>query len=54
MATMGAVTVHKVKTVVLGDCAVGKTSIALRYAKGEFDPLHKHTLAGRYFSNLYG
>ena len=31
-------TVQKVKMVVLGDSGTGKTSIAVRYARGEFDP----------------
>ena len=39
-------TVQKVKMVVLGDSGSGKTSIAVRYAKGEFDPHQKQTLAG--------
>ena len=39
-------TVQKVKMVVLGDSGTGKTSIAVRYAKGEFDPHQKQTLAG--------
>lgn len=51
MASTPAVTIHKAKLVVLGNMGVGKTAIAHRYAKGEFDPIHTHTIAGifRYF-----
>ena len=46
MASAPAVTIYKAKLVVLGNMGVGKTAIAHRYAKGEFDPIHTHTIAG--------
>lgn len=48
MASTPAVTIYKAKLVVLGNMGVGKTAIAHRYAKGEFDPIHTHTIAASF------
>ena len=38
--------IHNIKLVLLGDMAVGKTSIALRFARGTFENNYKQTIGG--------
>ena len=41
--------IHNIKLVLLGDMAVGKTSIALRFARGTFENNYKQTIGGMLF-----
>ena len=40
-------TIHNIKMVLLGDMAVGKTSIALRFTRGTFEANYKQTIGGK-------
>ena len=39
--------IHNIKLVLLGDMAVGKTSIALRFTRGTFEDNYKQTIGGK-------
>jgi Ras-related protein Rab-8A len=41
---------YRAKVIVVGDGAVGKTSIIVRYVKGEFDPTYIKTIGVNFFS----
>ena len=45
-------TIHNIKMVLLGDMAVGKTSIALRFTRGTFEANYKQTIGGKIGSPL--
>ena len=44
--------VQNVKLVLLGDQGVGKSSIALRFVRGEFTENSEATIGGEYFRSL--
>ncbi|XP_063411077.1 uncharacterized protein LOC134694010 isoform X2 [Mytilus trossulus] len=43
--------VHRVKTVIIGDFNVGKTSVALRFTRDQFKEKYQSTIAASFFAN---
>lgn len=44
--------IHNIKLVLLGDMAVGKTSIALRFARGTFENNYKQTIGASFVKRI--